>query len=449
MTTRFLRALPAILLAVLTARAVAAEPSTVEPPLPGVLRLDEALRLLRERGLDLLIAEEAVASAEGEVHVAGAIANPALSLSYGRSFTYGHCTDAQGIAAACGLLPEAQYGAGVSDQGTIFDAISGKRGLRLRSARAALAAARASRDDALRALTGQTKEAFLRVLLAQEARKLALDVAASSARTAELTRARHEAGSISEADAARVDVAKLESDQAADSAAQALEEAKVALGFLLGVRELVPGYRVDAPELLQARAPQLLAGASADVLLERARARRPDLAAARLQLERAQAALALARRQRVPDVALSLNYAQQGTTASAVTPPTLTAGVAFPIPVFHQQQGEIRKAEADRHAQELQARKVEAQVTSDVGTAFAQYEAAARLTRRMEGGLLDRARRARDLVSIQYQKGSATLLDFLDAQRTFIGTNAEYLQDLWLFWSAAFRLEQAVGEELR
>jgi len=67
----------------------------------------------------------------------------------------------------------------------------------------------------------------------------------------------------------------------------------------------------------------------------------------------------------------------------------------------------------------------------------------------MEGGLLERARRARELVSVQYQKGAASLLDFLDAQRTFIATNVEYLQDLALYWGAVFKLEQAVGEDLR
>jgi cobalt-zinc-cadmium efflux system outer membrane protein len=41
------------------------------------------------------------------------------------------------------------------------------------------------------------------------------------------------------------------------------------------------------------------------------------------------------------------------------------------------------------------------------------------------------------------------LIDFLDAQRTFIATNLEYLQDLTNYWTAVFALEQAVGVELR
>ena len=43
-----------------------------EAELPTVLTLDEAVGLLRERGIDILVAESAVASAEGDLRIAGA-----------------------------------------------------------------------------------------------------------------------------------------------------------------------------------------------------------------------------------------------------------------------------------------------------------------------------------------------------------------------------------------
>ena len=67
----------------------------------------------------------------------------------------------------------------------------------------------------------------------------------------------------------------------------------------------------------------------------------------------------------------------------------------------------------------------------------------------MEGSLLERAGRARDLVRFQYEKGAASLFEFLDAQRTFLATRTEYLQNLNDYWSAVFQLEQATGMELR
>ena len=40
-------------------------------------------------------------------------------------------------------------------------------------------------------------------------------------------------------------------------------------------------------------------------------------------------------------------------------------------------------------------------------------------------------------------------MDFLDAQRTYIATNREYLQDLSGYWTAIYQLEQAIGTELQ
>jgi outer membrane protein, heavy metal efflux system len=432
------------------ASAALAAPAVPEPTeLPSVLRLEEARRLFRERGLDILIAEAAVNSAEGDVKLAGAIPNPALSASYGRSFTYGNCVDAQGSPTSCGVLPTPLYGIGLSDQGALFDSVTGKRGLRLRVAGSALAASRASRDDALRTVGAQVKQTFLQALIAKEALRFAREVAAASARTADLTRVRYESGAISEADLARIEVAKLEADQAADTAGQTYRDARVSLAFLLGVRGPIPDYDVEEPDLLHSAAPRALQDPTSDALLARARLRRSDLAAALRQRERAEAALALARRQRFPEITLSVNYTQEGSTNTAVTPPTLTAGVSLPLPLFYRQQGEIQKAQADVETQALQAAKIDAQVVSDVETGLSDYRTSAQLARRMEGGLLERARRARDLVAVQYEKGAASLLDYLDARRTFIATSVEYLQDLALFWGAVFKLEQAVGEEMR
>ncbi|PNA10973.1 hypothetical protein C1X78_26435, partial [Pseudomonas sp. MPR-R1B] len=84
-------------------------------------------------------------------------------------------------------------------------------------------------------------------------------------------------------------------------------------------------------------------------------------------------AITLARRQRFPDIAVSVNYAQGGTgglgTNGPGQPPTLTFGLSAPIPMFYQQQGEIRRAEADFNTQALLFAKTTAQVVSDVSVA--------------------------------------------------------------------------------
>jgi outer membrane protein, heavy metal efflux system len=443
------RAKPALLALTLLAGAPRAGVDAPGPAaVPDPLDLATALRLLREHGLDVLAAEAAVQGAEGDLAAARAVPNPIVSGSYGRSFPRG-CADASGAPAPCAAISEPALGAGISDNAALFDALTGKRGLRQDAAAAALAAARLSRDDALRNLEAQLKAQFVSLLLADGALGLAREVAQAQARTLELSRARYDAGAISEADLARIETAKLEADQAVDQSRAGLRNAQVAVAFLLGVRGAVPEIRAVPEELRSSALPRGLASETRDSLLDRALRTRPDLLAARRQVDRADAALALARRQRIPDVSLSVNYAQQGTTSQAVTPPTWTAGISLPLPLFYLRSGEIARAEADLSAQRLALARSEATAVSDVETAWATLEQGRALVRRMEGGLLDRARTARDLVTIQYQKGAASLLDLLDAQRTFTAVRLEYLQDVAAYWQAIFKLEQATGTALR
>jgi cobalt-zinc-cadmium efflux system outer membrane protein len=340
----------------------------------------------------------------------------------------------------------------LGDNAAIEDSLSGKRHLRLKTARAALAAARMSRADAQRTLEFQVKQVYIQAVLARDALDFALEVQKSSTLTFEKVQLRYEKGAISEADEAKIETAKLEADQAVDLASQALRAAKVSLAFLLGVRNLVPDYRVEQDLPKFSTSPKLQA-ATREQLLAEAMDRRPDLRAQRFQRERAEASLALAKRLRFPDLNLSLGFSYAanagGTFSSNTTPPTLLAGISGNIPLFYQQQGEIRKADADTRTQSLQLAKQTAQVVSDVETAWASFDGTRKLVGRMEARLLERSKRARDLVAVQYDKGAVSLLELLDAQRQYIATNVEYLQDLANYWTAVFLLEQAVGMDLR
>jgi cobalt-zinc-cadmium efflux system outer membrane protein len=419
-------------------------PVPVATDLPSVLSLDDALKLFRARGLDLLIAEAAVKSAEGDVGVAGAVPNPVVNGGYGHVFNY----DTSG----CAQCSATYWAVGLSDSAALEDSLSGKRTLRLKVARNALAAAKLSRVDAQRTLEFQVKSAYLQVAQAVLAYRFAKDVAESNQKTLDIFQTRFHGGAINEGDVARIETQKLESDQAADEASLALRQARVGLAFLVGVRGLVPEFEVDTKVLTYAL-PTPLAGATEEGLMRTAFDRRPDLIAAGYQKASAEASIDLARRQRFPDITLSLNYSQTGTGASAaggaISPPTLVFGVAAPLPVFYQMQGEVRRAEAAYDTNALGEAKATAQVVNDVATAYAAFVAARQLVQRMEsGGLLKSARTARDITRLQFEKGAAGLTDFLDAQRTYIATNVEYIQDVTNYWTAVFQLEQAVGMEL-
>jgi cobalt-zinc-cadmium efflux system outer membrane protein len=436
--------LAVLLFTVGRARAEGSVPPPVE--VPQQLSLDRALELLKTRSLDLLISEAAVENAEGDVKVSGAVPNLSLQVGYGKLIGYNADVVCQ-TAMTTGCSTDT-YMAGLSDQAAIEDSLSGKRDLRLRVSRAALAAAKLSRNDALRTLQFQVKSAYVQVAQAQRAVAFAKEVQATNVTTLELFRVKLRAGTSNEGEVARIETQKLEADQAVDSAVQSLEQARFALAFLLGARGPVPEYSVDAT-ILDFTVPSTLATADADRLLRAAFEHRPDLKAQGFQATSAEAAISLAKRQVFPDIAIGAQYAQTGTGNAAVSPPSILFTLSAPIPIFYQQQGEIRKAEANYETQSLTHAKLTAQVVSDVATALSAFRASRALVERMEKALRPSAELAYSKTRVQYDKNSATLMDLLDAQRTFIATNVEYLQDLANYWTAVYQLEQAVGMELR
>jgi cobalt-zinc-cadmium efflux system outer membrane protein len=460
------------------ARAEGPVPPSTE--LPRTLALDDALQIFRSRGIELLIADANVRSAEGATKIAGAVPNPGISATWGKAFTYTPNDPSCGWGGGAGFGPAPASGpAGnyakcgswswnvtVTDNAAIEDTVSGKRDLRLKVARNALAAAKLSRVDAERILTFQVRAAYLQVAQATLGQKFAQDVADANVTLLEKVRVwlREGKSGITDADVARMETQKSESDQAVDNARAALRQARVALAFLLGVRGEVQDFDVDT-HVLDYRVPTGLADATEVGLLRTAFSHRPDLVAAGYNLYSAEAALELVRRQKVPDIALqfgytggglgSAQYGGSGTNAPSAEP-TLIFGVSGNLPVFYQLQGEARQAEATLDTSALQHALTTKQIVSEVDTAYAVYVTAQKLVNRMEQGepegkvrpILQSAKVALDITRLQWERGAASLTDFLLALQTYIATKAEYYGDLTSYWTAVYQLEQAVGTEL-
>jgi cobalt-zinc-cadmium efflux system outer membrane protein len=459
-----------ILLALLFAAGVAARseiafaehavPSSTE--LPQTLTLDDALRLFRTHGLELLLAEAAVRNAQGGVTVAGAVPNPVVTASVGEAITYSTNTFSQQNCYQNGSACSPWiYNVGVTDSAALEDTLSGKRDLRLKVARTALAAAKMSRLDAERTLSLQVESAYLQVAQAVLDLKFAKDVADTNTTLLEKVRVWLSTGKsgITDGDVARMETQKSESDQAVSTAVVTLRQARVALAILLGVRGEVPKFEVDT-HVLDFRVPAKLADATEVGLLKTAFSHRPDLIGAGYNVYSAEAALALVRRQKFPDVTIGANYAWGGfggtSTNGPVGPEVVTFSLSAPIPVFYGLEGEQRQAEAQVDTNTLQHAIVNKQVVSDVDTAYSSFVGTRELVNRMERGepelnvrpVLQSAKAALDITRLQWERGAASLTDFLLALQTYIATKVEYYGDLTTYWTAVYQLEAAVGTEL-
>lgn len=437
-------------------RAAAASPSRVV--LPAHLSLAEALRLLRTQGIDLLIADAAVRSAQGGLRIAATVQNPSLSASVGYALTYVADEASQADCRRNGAVCTPWVNSlGINDSAALADALVGKRRLRIQVAKSALDAALFGRRDAERNLLAQGKAAYVQVALAAQVLSTARETAASQATTLALFRVRAQHGQASDADVQRIEVQKLEADQAETNAVAALREAQAALAFLLGVRGPVPAFTVDTG-VLDYAVPATLRDPDELALLRAAFEHRPDLQGQGHLLRQAEAQLRLTRRQRVPDITLGITYNFGGyggfSTNGPVGMQVLSFGVSLPIPVFNALVGDIRQAEAQVDTSALQRDKTAAQVVSDVVQGLAAVRAARAVVERMDGprrdggGLLESARGAFELTKIQYERGAASLTDYLDALRSLIATRTERYTNLAAYWTAVFQLEAALATEL-
>jgi outer membrane protein, heavy metal efflux system len=414
---------------------------------PSRLTLSEAEDIFLTRGLDLLIAQFGAEGAEGDLDVAGAHPNPGVDLSvlYTPQLSHGVLYPLTPPAVVRSSL--FGFTVGLNDNALIEDQLSGKRSLRIEAASKALATAKLNVADVKRVELTQLRQAYAATVMA----RLNVEAAQDSFKTFDqqlaLNRTRYDAGAINGLDLSRATQAQLEALQTLDQAKSGLQQAMASLMFLLGVRGNLPDVTLTSGIGYQAL-PRLRDAtvASLDgVALEN----RTDVKIAVNHLEQAAVVVRQAKRARLPDIGLTLGYSEQCSNTSCNSQPAFNAGLQGNVPVFYQQQGEIKRAQSNVLAEERNVDKVKAQVLSDVTQAFASYQAVRSQVERMEGKLLEQAKVSRDLAQVMYQKGAASFIDFMDAQRQFVTSRLEYNQDLANYWSAVYQLEQATATVLR
>jgi cobalt-zinc-cadmium efflux system outer membrane protein len=411
-------------------------------PVQAPLTLDEVLTIFRSQGFDLLMAEAEVLGSKGDARAAGAWANPlvAASVSHaGRPYRASLC---QG-----GQCSNTGFTFNVTDQAGIVDVLSGKHHLRARAAQLATDAAQHTLSDAQRQLEAAVKMQFLAVALDQAEVDFCAQATRSYQEGLALFADRYQAGDISEADLTRVEVDALAAEQRQDRARASLEDDRAALALLMGYRDEVPTLTVAAPEVSEGPAAQLIALPETRYVAI-AESHRPDLLALGRLRDSAQAALRLAERSRLPDATLNFNYQQFGVGQNAIQPRTFTGGLTLALPVLYQQQGEILRAQANARIAALRLDKTRALVRADVHRAYTALRFAYARSERSKNQLMTRAAKALELVRLQYTKGAASLLDLLDAQRTFSQVNLEHLATLGDFWGALIGLEQALAADV-
>ena len=322
-----------------------------------------------------------------------------------------------------------EFDAGVS---YLFER-GGKRHRRIEAARDATAQTRYQVSDAERTLIFNTAQQFITAQLAESNLDLANQDLASFQQTVEIAKAQYQAGAISEGDLLKITVQLLQFQTDVSSAKVAKAQALASLREFLGYDAVPANYDVEGDLTYQ---PLQL---NRDDLLLKALKNRPDLLAARQGVQAAESQYTLAKANGKVDVTGALTYTH------VTDENTVGVTVSLPLPIFDRNQGEIARTRYARTAAQETAYAASDTVLTDVNSAYEAFLGNQEVVNLYTGGYLKQAKDSRDISEYAYHRGAASLLDFLDAERSYRATQLAYRQSLANYLITFEQLKEAVG----
>jgi len=403
-----------------------ASPAQVLAQSPGSVKisLDDAVQMALQHNHNLLAARTTIQQSEAEETTANLRPNPVL------------LGDAQFLP----FFQPSQFTSDYVDYSAQFDlGISylfergKKRQHRLQAAKDATAVTRSQVADNERSLTFNVAQQFVNVELAESTLELSREDLKSFQNTVEISEARYKAGDISEDDLLKIKLQMLQFQTDVSQAMLARVQGLSDLRQLLGYESVPADYDVAGQFDYQK-----LAGNLEDFQMK-ALQNRPDLRAAEQGITAANSQFELQKAIGKRDVTAQANY----THIADLNTASLFGQIQLPI--FDRNQGEIARTRfAIGQAQE-QDKFTNGQVLTDVRDAYENLRTNDEIVTLYRSGYLDEAQQDRDISEYAYQRGAASLLDFLDAERSYRATQLAYRQSLASYLLAVEQVRQAVG----
>ena len=328
--------------------------------------------------------------------------------------------------------------------------VGGKRRSRLESARLTTSVSETDFADARRTLVLSVRQAFVGALLAKADVALARENQSSFQKVIDLNRLRLEKGALSGADFLKIELQALQFETDLQDAALALRTEKATLRGLLGGSSLPEQFDVEG----DLEATPFEKGLSE--LQQLALANRPDLKSAETGIRKAAADVRLAKANGYPDPTLGTSLLHTGNEIGGPgwfqpfypkgeTSNAMGVGLSFPIPLFNRNQGEIARTRSEQRRADFLVQAMRNQVLQDVETAYASFQSSRDRVRLYEQTYLSRAKDSRDTAEFAFQRGATSILDFLDAERTYRATQLAYRKELAAYMTNRAQLEAAAG----
>ena len=308
-----------------------------------------------------------------------------------------------------------------------------KRQHRLQAARDATAVTEAQTLDAERTTLAGVAQQFVTALLAKANLEFAQRLLDSYQHTVTISRDQNQAGAISKADLLKIQLQTLQFQTDVTTAkiawVVALNSLRQSIGFDSVPRDYDVAGKLDyEPMMLQL-----------EDLQARALATRPDMLAAKRAVAAASSQIGLAKANARQDLDVTFDYTHVNAS---------NAGAFFfqiPLPIFNRNQGEVARTYFALTQAKFQESAAEQQVMTDVRNDYESLLSSQEVLELYNNGYLDQARQSREIAEFSYRNGAASLLDYLDAERSYRSTELSYRQALAAYMNALEQLRAAVG----
>ncbi len=311
-----------------------------------------------------------------------------------------------------------------------------KRELRLESAKKSTDIADSTYSDQERTLLFNLRNAFVQTLQAKAVRQNARENLDYWDRALAVNRTRYRAGDMALVDLNRLELQRVQFESDLEMATVNLRTAKIQLLTLLNDRTPIEQFDVTGPYNFVEGLMTL------EELRSIALAARPDLKAAIQSVELAKANHRLAIANGSTDPTFGMDFAR-----NPPIPVYFGVSVSIPLRIFDRNQGEKARTQIDISRSERLRDAMQAQVFSDVDSAYVTLASTINLLRPYRDKYLKLAEDSRNRIAFSYQNGGSSLLDYLDAEKAYRDTRLAYLNLIGSYLTVAAQINMAVGRE--
>ncbi|MDR6463176.1 TolC family protein [Chryseobacterium sediminis] len=188
---------------------------------------------------------------------------------------------------------------------------------------------------------------------------------------------------------------------------------------------------------------------SIDDLIFQALNERADLLAARQNTEVAKSQISLEKANRVIDLGISAGAERHTEATNEIAPsPTVNAvkmGISIPLKFSNRRNAGLKIAEMTHSQAEVEYKQIEQSIKAEVMQAYQQYAATQKQLRQFHNGMLTEAQNILEGITYSYKRGESSILEVLNAQRTYNNVRKDYYQALADNAAALIELERKAG----